>query len=116
MVKRLPAETPWKGSHLASLRKTAGLTQVALADAVGVTRRMVAYYEKESEHPPAAMLVRLAKVLRVSTDELLGVAADRKSHAPSRRWMCRLLEIERLSKMEQKVLLRMIDVYLSKKR
>ena len=64
----------WDGARLAQLRKAAGYTQAELAEAMGgVTRRMIAYYETEAEHPPAAMLAALARALRVSVDELLGI-------------------------------------------
>jgi transcriptional regulator with XRE-family HTH domain len=50
-----------------------------LADEIGASRRQVAYYEGESEHPPASLLIDLARALNVSTDELLGLQAGRKT-------------------------------------
>ena len=41
------------GERLAQLRKTAGYTQVEFAAEVGVTQRMVAYYEAPDAQPPA---------------------------------------------------------------
>ena len=62
------------GARLAELRRAAGLTQVELAEAVGISQRMVAYYESAEDYPLAQLLRHLSSVLGVTTDELLGVA------------------------------------------
>jgi len=59
------------GKRLVAFRKTARLTQDTLARKVGVSRRVIAYYEGETEHPPTTILPRLAQALGVSLDELL---------------------------------------------
>ena len=51
MTKHLANDAGGFGTRLVALRKAAGYTQQQLADELGVTRRMVAYYETESEHP-----------------------------------------------------------------
>ncbi|MGQ0765088.1 MAG: helix-turn-helix domain-containing protein [Gemmatimonadota bacterium] len=50
-----------------------GLTQMELGDGAGLSQRMIACYESESAQPPDSFLVELASVLKVSTDELLGL-------------------------------------------
>lgn len=113
--KQIPTETVWNGARLAELRNAAGYTQTELADAIGVTRRMVAYYETESDYPPAALLVQLAGALKLSVDELLGVTGGSKAlRAPNRRVLRRLEKIEQLPKRDQDALLRTIDAFLSK--
>jgi transcriptional regulator with XRE-family HTH domain len=57
---------------MAGLRKARGLTQAQLAQRIDISRRMVAYYEGQSDRPPAHVLDRLAAVLGVSADQLLG--------------------------------------------
>lgn len=66
------------GTRLAELRKAAGHTQVELANELGVTRRMIAYYEGETEHPPANLLPTLARALGVTIEALLGTAPARR--------------------------------------
>ena len=105
------------GSKLTQLRKEAGLTQLELADEIGVSRRMIAYYEGESQHPPASLLPDLAQVLGVTTDELLGVAPlQRKSPSPSNRLLRRLQQIEKLKARERRQLLRIVDTFLENER
>ncbi len=61
------------GERLAAIRKDRGLTQAQLGEMVGVSNRVIAYYETESGQPPGALLVDLCRALRVSADELLGI-------------------------------------------
>jgi transcriptional regulator with XRE-family HTH domain len=62
------------GPRLAELRRAAGLTQVELAEAIGTSQRMVAYYESTDDYPLARLLRNLSRTLGASVDELLGVA------------------------------------------
>lgn len=102
------------GKRLVMLRKAAGYTQQELADAVDVTRRMIAYYEGETKYPPAALLPDLARALRVSTDELLGIAPVKAMVKSNRRLQRRLQQFDQLSKRDQEALLRTIDAFLQK--
>jgi transcriptional regulator with XRE-family HTH domain len=85
------------GLRLAALRKQAGITQTALAAEIGVSQRMMNYYEGPTAHPPAALLPAIARALRVSVDALLGTetakrkakAVDTRSAGCSRSPVCR---------------------------
>ncbi len=71
MTKHKRPEVAGFGERLVRLRKAAGFTQHDLAAQIGVSRRVVAYYEGETKHPPTQMLPRLAQVLNVSVEILL---------------------------------------------
>lgn len=76
------------GARLATLRKAAGYTQVELAAVLGISQRMVAYYEGTEDHPLAKVLRHLSHALDISTDELLGVIEVKTSSstpAPQQR-------------------------------
>jgi hypothetical protein len=47
--------------------------QARLAKALGCTQRMISYNETEAELPPSLVIVALARILRMSADELLGL-------------------------------------------
>jgi transcriptional regulator with XRE-family HTH domain len=64
--------TPFR-DRLIQLRKASGLSQKEFAQAVGISSRMAAYYETETQHPPTHLLAVFAKVLGVTTDQLLGI-------------------------------------------
>ena len=59
------------GTRLRSLRERAGLTQTELGQAVGVSQRNVATWERNSSVPAEAMVERLAVFLGVSVAEML---------------------------------------------
>lgn len=100
------------GQRLAALRKTAGYTQQELADELDVTRRVIAYYEGETEYPPAALLPELAKVLNVSADTLLGMKPIKKVPKSDSRLLRRIKQIEKLPTKEKRQLVQVIDTYL----
>lgn len=101
------------GQRLAQLRKDAGYTQKELADEIDATRRVIAYYETESEHPPASLLVDLAKALRVTTDELLGVKPIKhKAAKADNRLQRRFQQIEKLPAKNRRQLIQVIDTFL----
>ena len=116
MPKHPTPQTRGFGIRLAQLRKDAGYTQQQLADEIGASRRQVAYYEGESEHPPASLLIALAQALNVSTDELLGMRVGRKKAATpavSTRLERRIKQIERMPPKPKQQLLGLIDTFLA---
>ena len=58
------------GKRLAQLRKARGLTQTQLGEKVGISFRMVAYYEGQTNYLPTHILPQLARALGVSVEEL----------------------------------------------
>lgn len=57
--------------NIKTIRETAGLTQTALAEKVGVSQQAVSFWETGERYPRTADLPRLASVLGVTVDELL---------------------------------------------
>ena len=70
-TRNKPSTTSF-GQRLTALRRARGLSQCDLADALGVKQPTVSYYESQNGHPQADVLTKLAKVLAVSVDDLLG--------------------------------------------
>lgn len=103
------------GTRLAALRKERGLTQAQLGELVGVSYRVVAYYEGETSYPPAHLMEPLAKALKVSTDELLGIREVKQERSPENAALWRRLrKIEALPKKDQKALLHYLDALVQK--
>lgn len=102
------------------MRKARGLTQAELGKLVGVTQRVITYYENEGGSPTPDLLAKLATALRVSTDELLGrgkPCAPEKQEAPgSLRLWRRLKRIEELPVHDRKTILKMIDAMADARR
>jgi transcriptional regulator with XRE-family HTH domain len=104
------------GRRLAQLRKAAGYTQEQLAAELKISRRRIAYYEAESDHPPVGFLTELARVLNTTTDALLGHGSGKRTLRPatlSPRLERRLKLIERLSPKPKQQLLSIIDTFIA---
>ena len=102
------------GRRLAKFRKERALTQVELADKVGSKQVVISDYERGRLRPNPSMLVRLAKALEVSTDEILGLkkATDRVT-TTNRRLLRRIKAMETLPKRDLDALLRTIDAVIA---
>jgi transcriptional regulator with XRE-family HTH domain len=103
------------GKRLAQLRKERGLTQKELADKVNVSRRIIVYYEVESNYPPNHLIVPLAKALNVTTEELLGIKESKETVDVRFSTLWRKLKVlETFSEKDRKAVLHYIDI-ISKK-
>jgi transcriptional regulator with XRE-family HTH domain len=99
------------GRRLAYYRKAKGLTQQALGESVGVSNRVIAYYEGETDYPPAHLIVPLATALGITTDELLGIAKTKSNFDPQNAALWRRLKIvEELPRKDQKAILHYITM------
>jgi transcriptional regulator with XRE-family HTH domain len=112
MPRKTYGETSF-GERLQSIRRARGLTQVQLAEAAGTTQRAISYYETEAGFPPAPAVIDLAKALKVSTDELLGVKppkVERVNDDPeARRMWKRFQMVTALPERDQKAVIRLIN-------
>jgi transcriptional regulator with XRE-family HTH domain len=74
---------------------------------------MVSRIEKGELRLNGEVIIKLAKLFNVSTDELLGVEKT-KNEQPvvNRRWLRRFKKIEKLSKRDQDGLIQTVDRYL----
>lgn len=52
------------------------MTQVELADAVGIGRRQIRRYEAGEAQPPLNVAANIARALKISLDELAGLPCD----------------------------------------
>ncbi|MBR1585338.1 MAG: helix-turn-helix domain-containing protein [Clostridia bacterium] len=59
------------GENIQYIRKKKGLTQEALAEAIGVSRQTIAKWESNESAPDLALAGRLSQELDISLDELV---------------------------------------------
>ena len=102
------------GARIAQLRKDAGLSQQAIADALEIAQQTYANYEVARARPAVSMLPTLSQLFGVSVDELLGL----HKNGPGKRGPTPLLQkqierLNRLPKAQQKVVMQMLDGVLS---
>lgn len=101
-------------SRLVRFRKSRGLTQAQLADALGITRNLLANYEMGRTRLTDESIIKIASALKVSADDLLGIKETDGASAtvPAVRLVRRMQKIAQLPPAEQKVILKTIDTYL----
>lgn len=114
VAKRKNSQDQGFGARLSRLRKEADYTQQELTQEIGVSRRMIDYYEGETERPPTTLLPELAEALGATTDALPGVAALKKAAKPERRLQRRMQQIEKMNPREKRQVLRLIDAFIER--
>ena len=114
-MKRLAKES--FGYRLRQKRMAAGLSQAELGMRVGLSMRMVSYYEAETDQPPPGDVVaKFAKALRTPSDELLGIKPFKEAVTMgSVRLLKRLQRIQRLPRHDQRTVLQVLDGLLAKR-
>ena len=103
------------GKRLAALRRQQGLKQVELAQKLKVSQAVISSYEVGRTRPHPEVLLKLADVLGVSADELLGrdkSKSDDEAGGLERRLRRRLRRVMELPRPDQDALVQMIDVFL----
>jgi transcriptional regulator with XRE-family HTH domain len=100
--------------NLTQLRKERGLTQLQLAEIIGISRNLLANYELGRTHLTDETIILIAKALNVSTDRLLGIETKKKkqTNIQSIRLVKRMQRIEKLPTIEQRAILKTIDTLL----
>lgn len=102
------------GARIAQLRKDAGLSQQAVADALELAQQTYANYEVAHARPPVSMLSVLAELFGVSVDELLGLHKNGAGkRGPTPLLQKQIERLNRLPKAQQKIVLKMLDGVLS---
>ena len=102
------------GTRIAHLRKDAGLSQQAVADALEIPQQTYANYEVARARPSVAMLPTLGELFGVSVDELLGLHKNGAGkRGPTPLLQKQIERLNRLPKAQQKVVMHMLDGVLS---
>jgi transcriptional regulator with XRE-family HTH domain len=104
------------GRRLQEIRKRRKLSQVEVAQRLGIHPSLVSQYERGYLRLHGALLVRLAQALKTTPDEILAVKElpPTQDDQIDRRFVRRLKQVDKLSPHQKKILLGTIDAFLSK--
>jgi len=103
------------GLKLKEIRKRRGVSQGELARRLGIHQSLISQYECGYLRLHGALLVRLAQALQTTPDEILSAEINPdRGGTLDRRFVRRLLKVNKLSRHQQKLLLGSIDAFLSK--
>jgi transcriptional regulator with XRE-family HTH domain len=101
------------GRRLREAREREDLTQVQLAERLGLDQTLISAYERGTIRIHAAIIAACAKVLKTSSDEILGL---KKTHSNGRVKSLglrrRLKHMDRLPRTDLRALLQTIDRFL----
>lgn len=105
------------GERMARLRTAAGYSQRDLAAEIGISQRMIAYYEKQTQHPPTHLLPALAKALGVTADQLLGTEKIKPNGKgkDTPLWR-RFSQIEKMDAKEKRKIIQVLDTFIENER
>lgn len=108
------------GQRIAALRRDRGLTQVQLAEALGVAQQTLAHYEAGRLRLLAGALPKLAEQLDVNVEELVGTPHARKQprakRGPVPKVQQQLEQVAQLPRADQRAVMRVLDSMLAQAR
>jgi len=103
------------GARIAHVRKERGLTQVQLAETLGVSQQQMASFEVGRRKLPLSALAPLARALTVTLEELVEQAAEKPKgkRGPVPKLQQQLDTISALPKPQQRFVMQVIDTVLA---
>ena len=101
------------GERIAGARQVAGLSQLQLADKLGVTQQMVGYLERQPVAVRPELLLQLSDALGVTLDELLGQAAKpQRTTGPTGKMRQLFTAASRLPRSQQDKILAILQPFI----
>ncbi len=97
------------GRRIEELRKSQGLTQMQLADALGVAQSTINAYEKGTRRVQVSALPNVARLLGVSLEELVGETPKPGKRGPPPKLQQQLERLSQLPRAKQRVVSEMLD-------
>jgi transcriptional regulator with XRE-family HTH domain len=101
------------GSRIAEARKAQGITQVQLAETLGIAQQTLAHYEGGKLRVAVALLSPLARTLGLSLEALVGEPPKPGKRGPAPKLQQQVERINQLPKPQQKFVMQMIDTVLA---
>ena len=102
------------GRRIAEARKAANITQVQLAEVLGIAQQTMAHYEGGVARIPVDSLRKVARTLAMSLEELVGDAAPKRAakRGPAPHIQRQLEQLHMLPKNKQQAVMQVLDSML----
>ena len=104
------------GGRISELRKAQGMTQVQLAEVLGVAQQTLQAYEGGARRMPVSTLPLLAKTLGVSLEVLFGeepAKPVRSKRGPVPAWQQHVEAISKLPRAQQRFVTQVLESVLA---
>jgi len=105
-VQDLNAEV---GQRLKNIRLNRKMSQKEMAEALGITNKLLSAYEIGRLRVPIEVIVRYARALEVTTDDILNVDVGEN---PSAALLQKFRKIQGMPISQQKVILETMDTFI----
>ena len=101
------------GKRLFTIRRNKGISQEQLGEMVGVSFRMISYYERDVNGPPVLLLKKIANVLGVTASYLLGESPLKITINEEIKPQLKkaVQKLQKLPLKDQKTIIRMVDAF-----
>jgi transcriptional regulator with XRE-family HTH domain len=96
------------GERLTRLRRERGISQQELAEQLGIAQPNVSDYERGALRLHGELIVKLTEVLKVSSDELLGLTDNIAKPGPAPKLQYQMQQINHLPRAKQKFISEML--------
>jgi transcriptional regulator with XRE-family HTH domain len=103
------------GTRIAAQRKSHGVTQTQLAEALDVSQQTVQAYEVGRRRIPVSALPTVAKILTITLEDLFGHTEDAttRKRGPAPRWQQQIEAIAQMPKTQQRFVTQMLDTVIA---
>jgi transcriptional regulator with XRE-family HTH domain len=101
------------GARIAQTRKAQSITQVQLAERLGVSQQTINAYEVGRRRMPVSSLPLIARLLGVSIEELMGEEPAPGRRGPAPKLQQQIERIQKLPRSQQRFVMQMIDTVLA---
>ena len=101
------------GKNLKKTRLKAGLSQIELAEEIGVVQTIVSKYELDQLNPTVDTLIAICKILDITPDQLLGYSDKETIYEINKSIMKRAKAISALTNSDQNHILKSLDTLLN---
>lgn len=103
------------GARIAARRNELELTQVQIAEALGVAQQTYASYEVGRNRIPVSLLPQLALTLKMDADVLIGAPRKKQNgkRGPAPKYQHHIERISRLPKTRQRLVIEVLESLLA---
>lgn len=102
------------GEKVALIRKKHGLSQMELANKIGISQGLLSHYENGRLNMPVEVLAQLSITLKIDSNVILGIKKDNINKAETDlKITSRIIKIQNLPTSKKRAIFEMIDAYLS---
>ncbi|WP_299945292.1 helix-turn-helix transcriptional regulator [uncultured Microbulbifer sp.] len=102
------------GQRIAGLRKELCITQVQLAEYLGISQQYMQAFEVGRRKVSVSMLPKLSTLFGISVDTLVGMEDKPTKRGPAPKLLRQVEQIRQLPRSEQKLVSEMLDAIIQK--